>query len=174
MKARRVPNYLVAGALLLSGGSIGFLFAHFGRAPSQERNITITARKYAYDPPVIEVNQGDRLRIRLVAKDVTHGFYVEGYDIDAKMRPDNPTFWLRHPSSGGETYQEAAEISFVANHAGKFHYRCSITCGYMHPFMQGELIVRPNYLYSISLGSSIALMASMLVIFRRAPAGGVK
>jgi hypothetical protein len=44
----------------------------------------------------------------------------------------------------------------------------------MHPFMQGELIVRPNYLYSISLGSGIALLAAMLVIFRRAPAGGAK
>jgi heme/copper-type cytochrome/quinol oxidase subunit 2 len=171
MKVRRVPDYLLAGTLLLLGGSAGFLYAHFGRAPSRERSITITAHKYAYDPPVIEVNRGDRLRIRLVAKDVTHGFYVEGYDVDAKMRPENPTFWLRHPSSG-EEYKEAEEISFVANRAGKFRYRCSITCGYMHPFMQGELIVRPNYLYSISLGSSIALAAAMLVIFGRAPAGG--
>ena len=171
MRVSRVPDYLLAGSLLLLGGFAGFLSAHFGQAPSGERSITITAHKYAYDPPVIRVNLGDRLRIRLVAKDVTHGFYMEGYDVDAKVRPENPTFWIRHPSNG-EAYKEAEEISFVANHAGKFRYRCSITCGYMHPFMQGELIVRPNYLYSVSLGSAVALAAAMLVVFRRTPVGG--
>ena len=171
MKRIRIPNYLLVGVLLLAGGLAGFLFAHFGQAPSQERNVTITAHKYAYDPPILQVNRGDRIHIRLVSKDVTHGFFLEGYDLDAKVRPENPTFWSRRPSAEKD-YKEVEEISFIANRTGKFRYRCSITCGYMHPFMQGELIVRPNYLYSVSLGSAVALAAAMLVVFRRAPAGG--
>jgi heme/copper-type cytochrome/quinol oxidase subunit 2 len=171
MKRIRIPNYLLIGMLLFAGGSAGFLFAHFGRVPSQERNITITAHKYAYDPPTLQVNRGDRVHIRLVSKDVTHGFYLEGYDLDAKVRPDNPTFWMRRPSEQKE-YKEVEEISFVANRPGKFRYRCSITCGYMHPFMQGELIVRPNYLFSTSVGLSLALAAGMLLILRRPNAGG--
>jgi heme/copper-type cytochrome/quinol oxidase subunit 2 len=171
MKRIRIPNYLVVGLLLLAGGSAGFLFAHFGQAPSQERNITITAHKYAYDPPTLQVNRGDRVHIRLVSKDVTHGFYLEGYDLDAKVRPDNPTFWMRRPAEEKE-YKEVEEISFVANRPGKFRYRCSITCGYMHPFMQGELIVKPNYLFSTSVGLSLALAVGMLLILRRPRAGG--
>lgn len=170
MRAIRIPNYLLAGALLLLGGLGGFLSAHFGQASPQERQFTITAHKYAYDPPVLRVNRGDRVHIRLVAKDVTHGFYLEGYNLDAKVRPENPTFWVRHPSQDGE-YKEVEEISFVANRTGKFRYRCSITCGYMHPFMQGEFIVRPNYLYSTSVGIALALAVSMLMIFRRSSAG---
>lgn len=171
MPRRRLPNYLLVGLFLFVGGSIGFLSAQLGRAAPQERTVTITAHKYAYDPPVLRVNRGDRIHIRLVAKDVTHGFYLEGYDLDAKARPDNPTFWVRRPSTK-EGFKEVEEISFVADRAGKFHYRCSQTCGYMHPFMQGELIVSPNYLYPTSLGLSLGLGIAMLLVFRRSSGGG--
>ncbi len=171
MKRSSILNYLLIGLLLIVGGSAGFLFAHFVRVPSQDRIITITAHKYAYDPPILQVNRGDRVHIRLVSKDVTHGFYLEGYDVDAKVRPHNPTFWMRRPSEKKD-FQEVEEISFVADRTGKFHYRCSITCGYMHPFMQGELIVNPNYLFSTSVGLSLALTVGMLLVLRRPRAGG--
>jgi heme/copper-type cytochrome/quinol oxidase subunit 2 len=106
-----------------------------------------------------------------VAKDVTHGFYLEGYDLDAKVRPENPTFWLRHPSQG-EEYEEVEEIIFTADRTGKFRYRCSITCGSMHPFMQGELIVRPNYLYSTSIGLLLGLGVAMFIVSRHRTIGG--
>ena len=165
-----VPHTLLAESALLLGGLGGFLSAHLGRVVPQGRSITITAHKYAYDPPVLRVNQGDRLRIRLVAKDVTHGFYLEGYDLDGKVRPENPTFWVRRPSEG-TNYKEVDEISFVASHTGKFRYRCSLTCGYMHPFMQGELIVEPNYLYSTSVGLSLGMAFGVLVLFRGSVSG---
>jgi plastocyanin len=151
------------GLILVLCGLGGFLVAAVHQAPPQERSFTITAQKYAYDPPVLRVNRGDRIHIRLVAKDNTHGFYLEGYDMEAKMRPENDTFWTRRPSQGGD-YKEVEEISFVASHPGKFRYRCSVTCGYMHPFMQGELIVRPNYLYNTAVGLSLGLAAAMLLI----------
>jgi len=147
------------------GGLGGFLFAAVHQAPPQDRTFTITAHKYAYDPLVLRVNRGDHIRLQLVAKDVTHGFYLEGYDVEAKMRPENGSFWARQPSQGGD-YKEVEEISFVASRPGKFRYRCSITCGYMHPFMQGELIVSPNYLYSTSVGLSVGMALGMLLLFR--------
>jgi plastocyanin len=170
VKRIRISNAVLVASLLALGGSLGMLSAGLHRAPPQERVITITARKYGYEPAVLKVNRGDRLRIRLVAKDVTHGFYLEGYDVDAKARPENPTFWLRRPSKG-EGYQEVEEISLVTDRPGKFHYRCSITCGYMHPFMQGELIVSPNYLFPTSLGLSAALAVAMMMVIRRPPRG---
>lgn len=169
---RRLTNskYFRAGLVLVLGGLGGFLLAYVRQATPQERSFTITAHKYAYDPPVLRVNRGDRIHVRLLAKDNTHGFYLEGYDVDAKMRPDNDTFWARHPSQGGD-YKEVEEISFVASRTGKFRYRCSITCGYMHPFMQGELIVRPNYLYFTSVGLSVGMALGMLLLFRPSSRG---
>ncbi len=172
MERARIANYLPAGLLLVLGGSLGFSSAYFRRAAPQDRRFTITARQYAYDPSTILVNKGDRVQIRLVSTDVTHGFYLEGYDLDAKVRREDPTFWVRHPSEKGEDYKPVQEIGFVANRVGKFRYRCSITCGYMHPFMNGVLIVRPNYLYPTAVGLSLGLAVGMLLVFRRPPAGG--
>lgn len=163
---KNLSSYLlVSPFLVMLGGAAGFLPSYFDQQTPRERQVTITARKYAYEPAVVEVNRGDRVRIRLVAEDVTHGFYLEGYDVDAKVRPQNPSFWLRHPSRKDD-YQETQEISFLASRPGKFHYRCSVTCGYMHPFMQGELIVRPNYLYPTSVGMLVGLAVALLWSFR--------
>jgi len=157
---------MVIGAMIMIGGLVGFSSVYFQHYTPQDRSFKIIARKYGYQPSVIEVNRGDRVRIELVSKDVTHGFYLEGYDLDAKVRREDPTIWVRRPSEG-EQFHEAKEISFVAGRAGKFRFRCSQTCGYMHPFMNGVLIVRPNYLYSAALGMSLGLVLVMLWIFRR-------
>jgi plastocyanin len=171
MKRIRISKGRLVLLLLLLGGAAGFLSVYFHRAAPQDRTFTITGQKYAYDPPVIRVNQGDRIKILLVAKDVTHGFYLEGYDLDAKARPQDPSFWVRHPSLK-DGYQVVDEVSFVATHTGKFRYRCSQTCGYMHPFMQGEMIVQPNYLFPTSLGLSLGLVAGLLWSFRLEDQGG--
>ncbi len=164
----RFRRYLLVGGLMGLGGLAGFFPSWLIHPRPQERTFTVTAHKYAYEPSVLRVNRGDRVHIRLVAKDVTHGFFVEGYDLDAKVRPDDPDFWVRHPSQGkNQDYEQVQEISFVANRSGKFRYRCSMTCGYMHPFMQGELIVAPNPLFSTSVGLSMGLGAGLLLMFRR-------
>jgi plastocyanin len=171
MKRTRILKNLPVILLLLLGGAAGFFSVYFHMALPRDRSFTITGQKYAYDPPVIHVNEGDRVQIKLVAKDVTHGFYLEGYDLDARARPMDNSFWVRRPSTK-EDYNEVQEISFVASRTGKFRYRCSQTCGYMHPFMQGELIVQPNYLFPTSIGMSLGLVVGLLWSFRQAAPGG--
>ncbi len=172
MERKRTAGIFTVALLLGLGGLAGFSATYFRQAAPQTRSFTITARQYGYNPGTIEVNKGDRVQIKLVSKDVTHGFYLEGYDLDAKVRPEDNTFWLRHLSQKGKEYQPVEAINFIANRAGKFRYRCSITCGTMHPFMNGVLIVRPNTLYSTALGLSVGLTLGMLLIFRRTPSGG--
>jgi heme/copper-type cytochrome/quinol oxidase subunit 2 len=166
MKLSRFTNLAIVSVLLFAGAAAGYLAVHFRVPAPDDRYITISAHKYAYDPAVIRVNKGDILHISLASKDVTHGFFLEGYDVDAQVPPGDFNFKVRHPSRGKE-YETTDEITVVASRTGKFRYRCSNTCGYMHPFMQGELIVSPNYLYSMSVGMSFGLMVGMMWIFRR-------
>ena len=133
------------------------------------REFYIKARQYAYDPPRIIVNQGDEVHIRLTSLDVTHGFFLEGHDIDALIESGAivedkwPKFKMRHPSQGKE-YTEVEEIVFTAEKSGKFRYRCSHTCGSMHPFMQGELIVGPNKAYLAGMGATVGLVIAAFTI----------
>ena len=131
--------------------------------PPVARRIIVTSYQYGYTPERIEVNRGDEITLQLKSKDVTHGFYLEGYDLEAKARPETPHFWARHPSQGDE-FEAVEEITFRADRAGKFRYRCSITCGSLHPFMQGELIVRPNHPFRFAL-FAFPLVAVSLLIF---------
>lgn len=153
----------VALMIVLVAGGLGAGWAWGGQPPQpRDRTLTITTRQYAYDPAVLRVNRGDRVTIKLVSKDVSHGFFLEGYDIDARVTPENPVIELRHPSES-EEFQDAEEITFVADREGKFRYRCSLTCGAMHPFMQGELVVEPNRAYPASIGLSIGLVLATLL-----------
>ncbi len=118
-----------------------------GAAAPQTHTITLDASQFAFAPGRFEVNQGDSVVIRLTAGDVVHGFYLDGYGIERRVVP-------------GVT----EEIRFTADQPGKFRYRCSVSCGAMHPFMIGELIVNPNVPFTQA--AAFALLAFSAVIVR--------
>src|SRR5512145_119438 len=74
-------------------------------AKSTTRQVTLTAEQFAFDPPVLRVNQGDRIQLTLQAADVTHGFYLDSYGLDQRVEPG-----LSQP------------VEFVADQSGKFRY----------------------------------------------------
>ncbi|HDP98196.1 MAG TPA: hypothetical protein ENN22_03315, partial [bacterium] len=99
----------------------------FNSAFTEEKFIEIKAKKFDYDPNIINVQKGDTVRVRLISLDVTHGFYLDGYDINTSA----------FPGSDGS-------LTFVANKTGRFTFRCSTPCGEHHPYMVGYLEVGPN------------------------------
>jgi heme/copper-type cytochrome/quinol oxidase subunit 2 len=92
------------------------------------------------------VGQGDRVVITLTASDVVHGFYLDGYKIEERVEPGI-----------------IKQIEFVANKAGKFRYRCTVSCGSLHPFMLGELVVGPNVPFWRALGIVMVVVFGFLV-----------
>jgi heme/copper-type cytochrome/quinol oxidase subunit 2 len=117
-------------------------------------SILVKAGQYAFDPPVIRVRRGDTLKLRFAASDVVHGFYLEGHDLDVAIPPLSRQVTVKR---GGAT-QVVEEVVLNAGRSGKFRYRCSKTCGAMHPFMVGELIVGPNRLFGWAAGAAAGLL----------------
>ncbi len=112
-----------------------------------EREIHIQAGDYAYAPGVLRVPQGQRVTLVLEAEDVTHGLYLDGYDVDLVAVPGR-----------------ASRATFVADRPGKFRLRCSKVCGTLHPFMLGELVVTPNAPFWRAIGITV-LAAVGTVVF---------
>jgi len=152
----------VSGVLVWADSSAGAV-----RRPV-EHEIRVVARSYAFEPPVIRARRGDSLRLRFASMDVVHGFYLEGHDLDVTIPPLSRRVLV---SRGGRT-ETAEEIALVLERSGKFRFRCSKTCGAMHPFMQGELIVGPNHLFVGSSIASIALFVAGLAWALVAPGQG--
>lgn len=92
-----------------------------------DREITIWARRFEFIPAVITVQQGDHVRLNFKTADVSHGLFIDGYDVNIKVNGD-----------------ETVSIEFVADKAGTFKLRCSATCGPFHPFMAGKFVVEQS------------------------------
>jgi heme/copper-type cytochrome/quinol oxidase subunit 2 len=121
-------------------------------APPRTREVEVVARQFAFDPPVLRVNRGDRVRLVVRAADVVHGFRVDGYGRDVRVEPGI-----------------SQRVEFVADRSGKFRYRCSVTCGPLHPFMTGDLIVSPNLGLLRAVGLVLVAVAATLLMLRRFP-----
>jgi heme/copper-type cytochrome/quinol oxidase subunit 2 len=58
-------------------------------------------------------------------------------------------------------------LSFIADKAGSFRFRCNVTCGAMHPFMIGKLTVGTNDWLYRSLGLAAIALMGVVVIARK-------
>jgi heme/copper-type cytochrome/quinol oxidase subunit 2 len=110
-----------------------------------ERTFHIEASRFEYNPAVLTVNPGDRVTIELSATDVAHGLSIDGYNLATTADP-------------GQT----ARLTFVADRQGSFRFRCTVTCGNLHPFMIGKLEVGQNRLFwrAVAL-AGLALVAGV-------------
>jgi heme/copper-type cytochrome/quinol oxidase subunit 2 len=114
-------------------------------AVSATRTIHLNARSFAFSPAIVQVNPGDEVTIELTAADVAHGLYLDGYDLELMAEP-------------GQT----AVLTFTADKPGTFRFRCSVTCGALHPFMIGKLRVGTNTL--LWRGMALALLVILFFV----------
>ena len=113
-------------------------------------NLQIQAESFAFSPGIVRVNPGDQVVLELTSTDVVHGLYLDRYDLSITADP-------------GQT----ESLSFTADQAGVFRFRCSVTCGALHPFMIGQLKVGTNVLLWRGIMAALVLGVFGLWSFRR-------
>ena len=87
----------------------------------------VIARRYAFDPPRIEVNQDDLVKIELRTGDIAHSLTIDEYRIAKRVGPGQPV-----------------TFEFRADRAGTFGYYCNLQVEDGCRQMRGVLVVKPR------------------------------
>ncbi len=147
---------------------------HFLPNNGTTQTISLTAKRYGYSPARIVVNKGDTVVLKPTSEDVTHGFFLDGYPVEFIIKQKGINYlkytWEDDDGKLQTDWDKVSEIEFVADKEGKFIFRCTQTCGNLHPFMTGELIVKPNTPYYLFVSLSCWLTLAFLILFRIQPA----
>lgn len=106
-------------------GSVGYGWVN-GAVPAWKM-LALELEKIPAAQAVIEVNQGDRVVLKLTSNDVVHGFSLKDFGIFVNdgIEPGRPVV-----------------VTFVADRPGEFTFSCNAICGKNHETMQGILRVR--------------------------------
>ncbi len=93
--------------------------------------VWMTGIRSHFNPEHISVNEGDEVTLHITnverARDATHGFAIEGYNINLSLEPG-----------------ESSTVKFVADQPGVFPFYCSEFCSALHLEMMGYLLVEPE------------------------------
>jgi heme/copper-type cytochrome/quinol oxidase subunit 2 len=87
----------------------------------------ISVRRFAFDPPRIEVNQDDLVKIALSTEDIAHSLTIDAYRIAKRVGPGHPV-----------------TFEFRADRVGTFPYYCNLPIEDGCRRMRGELVVKPR------------------------------
>ena len=90
------------------------------------RKVTVEAERFNFSPSRIKIAVGEEIEIHLRSADTSHGFSVEGTDIDLEI-----------PKRGkGEVV-----VRYMGMSPGRVAFECNRMCGAGHHFMRGEIVV---------------------------------
>jgi cytochrome c oxidase subunit II len=126
---RLVTAGVIVGAAALAAITRGSSSAAVVRLDAQEaapvqREVAVTAKKYAFAPGRIEVNQNDLVRVVLRSDDIPHSFTIDSYRIAKRV-------------GAGQT----VTFEFRADQAGTFPIYCNLRQEDGCRNMRGELVV---------------------------------
>lgn len=112
------------------------------------REFNISVQQWFYDPAIVKVNPGDKVKFIVTSKDVYHGFAINEFNIDMAVPP------------GKTMTSEAVIPSDIAD--GSYTVYCSVFCGLGHPYLKGKMIVGdPKLFLGIGLGRTLPYIATL-------------
>ena len=105
-------------------------FPATGELKDGVREINLKAHQYFWEPELVIVNKGEKIKLNITSLDSPHGFEIEGfmipdYDIESKIEKG-----------------QSITLEFTAEETGVWELICSVYCGAGHGDMKGLFVVR--------------------------------
>lgn len=126
----RVERLALAVVLAIAVGVPGAVFSYQALRGAGSDEIFVVARtaeRGGFQPTRIVVKRGQKVRIRILAEDVTHGFQLLHFGVDA----------------GAIKTGTIKTVEFTPDRAGEFPFYCSVRCSPLHMALMGTLVVEP-------------------------------
>jgi|SRR5471030_1567921 len=118
-------RFMMGVPLALGAAAGSVLLAGTAAAKTKERVIKIEARKFRYEPNLIELKKGEAVVLEFTSIDFTHGFSVPDMKVRADLVPGQPV-----------------RVKLQPDTAGQFTFLCDNFCGSGHEEMNGTIIVK--------------------------------
>ena len=81
------PCYAWHAVALVVFAAVPAVLCQFLAQPPADRSIHVEAFRYGKDPSIIHCNRDDRLHLTFSARHTGHSFFLEEFDVDAKIEP---------------------------------------------------------------------------------------
>jgi len=99
------------------------------QAAPEPKTFEVVAKRFAFEPAIVEVIEGDRVRLVVRSADGPHGVEIKQFSVKKAVPRAKP----------GDS---PVVIEFVASAPGSFPILCSEYCGKGHEDMTGTLVVQ--------------------------------
>ena len=116
---RRVIFFAVAIALV----AVSLALRASPARANPVHEVQVLAKQFAFEPAVIQVTEGEAVRLVIRSADRAHGFAIHAMKIDVQV-----------PRSGNVV------VEFTAPRAGRYEIACSEFCGSGHGQMKAALV----------------------------------
>ena len=123
------------------------------------REFRISAPQWSFEPSVITVNPGDRVRFIVTSQDIMHGFAINELGFNLPLSPEVAV---------------AKEVVIPRDMPeGTYTMYCSIFCGIGHPYMKGTVVIGERgfeigrILPYVATGVMAGMFAAFIIVGRR-------
>jgi heme/copper-type cytochrome/quinol oxidase subunit 2 len=107
------------------------------------RVIATTAKDFEFDPAVIHMKVGDKVRLQVISSDRTHGLHISAFPDGAKVNTAPGLAFIFGEDCWKLKRGESVPVDIEATEPGTYSFQCCKTCGTGHKRMKGQIIVEP-------------------------------
>jgi cytochrome c oxidase subunit II len=141
IKNIRIPTLIFVAALLSPSA--------FAQEPQEKpaerapRIIQVTAKNFEFEPSVIHVKGGEKIQLKVMSVDKTHGLHISPFRDGGKPNTPPGLTFTYGDACLKLTKDMTATVEFIAQDPGTYSFLCCKKCGTGHGRMKGQIIVDP-------------------------------
>jgi cytochrome c oxidase subunit 2 len=137
----RIGRWILALVTLAAWSS--FVPAQEKPPEKPPRIIQVTAKNFEFEPSVIRVKTGEKIRLRLTSTDRTHGIHISPFPEGGQPNTP-PGLSFTYGDDCLKLKKDLTEtLEFTAETPGTYAFSCCKKCGTGHGRMKGQIIVEP-------------------------------